>query len=64
MEHEWGYVGIMPNKTARATLESIQDLECEIKRDSGNHDIGIVSIHHDDDKSFGSEVEVHAREKD
>jgi hypothetical protein len=63
MEHEWGYVGITPSRSSAVTLAAIQDLECEIKKDSGNHDIGIVSIHHDDDKSFRGEVETHAREK-
>ena len=63
LEHDWGYVGIQNDRTASNTLKSIQDLECEIKNDSGNHDIGIVSIHHDDDKSFRGEVEVYAREK-
>jgi len=63
MEHEWGYVGIQSDRTAANTLKSIQDLECEIKRDSGNHDVGIVSIHHDDDKSFRGEVEGYALEK-
>ena len=35
MEDEWGYVGIMPDKSASNTLKAIQDLECQMKIDSG-----------------------------
>jgi hypothetical protein len=63
MEHTRGYFGIIPNKASVVTLTAIQDLECEIKKDSGRHDIALVSIHHDDDQSFRGEVELYAKEK-
>ena len=62
-EDEWGYVGIQPDRTAASTLKSILDLETQLKIDSGDHNQQLVSIHHDDDKSFRGEVEAYATKK-
>ena len=60
---DWGYVGMQGDRKAISCLKSVQDLEVELKRDSGNPNINIVSIYHDDDKSFRGELEEYAREK-
>ena len=63
MQDDYGFVMIQEGKTASETLKSIKEINCQIKIDSGRPTEGIVSIHHDDDKSFRGEVEAYAVEQ-
>ena len=59
----YGYVGLQESRSASHTLESIKQLEVELKVVSGEPDRGIVAHHHDDDKSFRGVVEKHALDR-
>ena len=62
-ESDWGYVGLQQSKSARATLVSVQDLEVELRADSGGTVDRIARFHHHDDKAFRGEVEEYVRQK-
>jgi hypothetical protein len=63
MQDDWGFVSTQEGKSASETLKSIKELNRQLKIDSGRPTEGIVSIHHDDDKSFRGEVEAYAIEQ-
>lgn len=63
LESDWGYVGLSDNRSDKTTLNSLQDLEVELIRDSNGQTDRIAVFHHDDDKSFRGVVEKYVRER-
>jgi hypothetical protein len=63
VESGYGYVRPQDSRSSAETLVAIKQLECELKRVSGDYDSTIVHYPHDDDKSFRGVVAEYGVEK-
>ena len=54
-------MGLQKDRSAKSTLESVKQLESELKQVSGDASGRVVHHHHHDDKSFRGVVEEYAR---